>query len=235
MRAIRRIEDRFDLRSRPGLPMFGGDELRTLIEGATALTVNDYEFSLICEKTAGTRATGPRGRHDDRDPRRRVLAPVSRRQGAKRSRAVRSPRRSTRPLWRRLSGGLLYGLAEGWTGHRRRGSAASWVRSRSSPRPQNHAPDRAAIAAATRSLRAGALVGLDRLLTSAPIHTPRAACWRRHVRCADSRRTSASSRCAGSPNPPPPAMTNTRRPAGTATASPCRAARSRRRAGRAGH
>ena len=34
-----------------GLPMFDGAELRSLIEGATAVTVNDYECQLMCERT----------------------------------------------------------------------------------------------------------------------------------------------------------------------------------------
>jgi adenosine kinase len=34
-----------------GLPMFDGQELRELITSATALTVNDYEAKLICERT----------------------------------------------------------------------------------------------------------------------------------------------------------------------------------------
>jgi adenosine kinase len=37
-----------------GLPMFDGQELRELITSATALTVNDYEAKLICERTGWT-------------------------------------------------------------------------------------------------------------------------------------------------------------------------------------
>ena len=37
-----------------GLPMFDGEELRALISGATAVTVNDYEASLLCERTGWT-------------------------------------------------------------------------------------------------------------------------------------------------------------------------------------
>ena len=33
------------------MPMFSGDELRALLEGASALAVNDYECTLMCEKT----------------------------------------------------------------------------------------------------------------------------------------------------------------------------------------
>lgn len=34
-----------------GLPMFDGSELREMIEAATALSVNDYEAKLLCERT----------------------------------------------------------------------------------------------------------------------------------------------------------------------------------------
>jgi adenosine kinase len=33
------------------MPMFSGEELRALVEGASALAVNDYECRLMCEKT----------------------------------------------------------------------------------------------------------------------------------------------------------------------------------------
>ena len=39
-----------------GLPMFDGAELRTLIDGACAVTVNDYESSLLCERTGWSEA-----------------------------------------------------------------------------------------------------------------------------------------------------------------------------------
>ncbi|MEM7404125.1 MAG: carbohydrate kinase family protein [Pseudomonadota bacterium] len=39
-----------------GLPLFDGDELRVFIEQATWLTVNDYEWSMIQEKTGWTTA-----------------------------------------------------------------------------------------------------------------------------------------------------------------------------------
>ncbi|MEN9316105.1 MAG: hypothetical protein RIS35_2498 [Pseudomonadota bacterium] len=39
-----------------GLPMFDGEELRGLIDGATAVTVNDYEGSMLCERTGWSEA-----------------------------------------------------------------------------------------------------------------------------------------------------------------------------------
>ena len=39
-----------------GLPMFGGDDLRAFIEQATWVTVNDYEWSLMAERTGWSEA-----------------------------------------------------------------------------------------------------------------------------------------------------------------------------------
>jgi adenosine kinase len=39
-----------------GLPMFDGSELRSLIETATAVTVNDYESRMLCERTGWSEA-----------------------------------------------------------------------------------------------------------------------------------------------------------------------------------
>lgn len=39
-----------------GLPMFGGDELRTFIDQATWVTVNDYEGKMLCDRTGWTPA-----------------------------------------------------------------------------------------------------------------------------------------------------------------------------------
>lgn len=39
-----------------GLPMFDGEELRAMIDGAAAVTVNDYESSLLCERTGWSEA-----------------------------------------------------------------------------------------------------------------------------------------------------------------------------------
>ncbi|MDO5055861.1 MAG: carbohydrate kinase family protein [Lautropia sp.] len=38
------------------LPIFNGDELKTLVHAASALTVNDYEFGLLMQKTGWTEA-----------------------------------------------------------------------------------------------------------------------------------------------------------------------------------
>lgn len=39
-----------------GLPMFDGSELRDLIDSATAVTVNDYEARMLCERTGWSEA-----------------------------------------------------------------------------------------------------------------------------------------------------------------------------------
>ena len=48
-----------------GLPMFSGQELRTFIEQATWVAVNDYEWGLLEQKTGllRRRSGGPGRRH----------------------------------------------------------------------------------------------------------------------------------------------------------------------------
>lgn len=133
-----------------GLPMFGGDELRQLVTAATALTVNDYEFSLICEKTgwseselaraAGTMIVtrGAEGSHLYREGKEReTIAAVS----------IKNPLDPT-GCGDAYRGGLLHGLAEGWDWSRaaRLGSVMGAIKIESQG-PQNHTPDRATIAA----------------------------------------------------------------------------------------
>ena len=132
-----------------GLPMFSGDELKILVEAATAVTVNDYEFSLICEKTGWTEAQlaracgtlivtrGADGSHLYRaDEQRQVIeaAPIGK--------AI-----DPTGCGDAYRGGLLYGLAEGWDWPRsaRLGSVMGAIKIESQG-PQNHAPDRATIA-----------------------------------------------------------------------------------------
>jgi adenosine kinase len=40
-----------------GMPLFSGDELMEMIEGASVVTVNDYEAQLLCERTGLTEET----------------------------------------------------------------------------------------------------------------------------------------------------------------------------------
>jgi len=132
-----------------GLPMFSGDELKMLVGGATALTVNDYEFGLICEKTGWSEAElaeaagimivtrGADGSHLYRRGKQRetiAAAPIGK--------AV-----DPTGCGDAYRGGLLYGLAEGWDWSQaaRLGSVMGAIKIESQG-PQNHAPDRAVIA-----------------------------------------------------------------------------------------
>jgi len=132
-----------------GLPMFSGDELKALVESATALTVNDYEFGLICEKTgwseaelaraAGTMIVtrGPEGSHLYRKGADREIIEAAR---------VEAPIDPT-GCGDAYRAGLLYGLAEGWEWSQsaRLGSVMGAVKIESQG-PQNHKPDRGIIA-----------------------------------------------------------------------------------------
>lgn len=133
-----------------GLPMFSGEELRALIHSATALTVNDYEFSLVCDKTgwgeaelahaAGTLIVtrGAEGSHLYRQDKERETI-----KAAPAGTAI-----DPTGCGDAYRGGLLYGLAEGWDWSRcaMLGSVMGAIKIESQG-PQNHAPDRAAIAA----------------------------------------------------------------------------------------
>ena len=132
-----------------GLPMFSGDELKTLVAAATAVTVNDYECGLICEKTGWSEAQladaagimivtrGAEGSHLYRagKPREAIAAVAV-------SKAV-----DPTGCGDAYRGGLLYGLAEGWDWLQaaRLGSVMGAIKIESQG-PQNHAPDRATIA-----------------------------------------------------------------------------------------
>ncbi len=39
-----------------GMPLFNGDELKAIVKQATALTLNDYEFGMLCNKTGWSEA-----------------------------------------------------------------------------------------------------------------------------------------------------------------------------------
>lgn len=98
-----------------GLPMFDGDELRNLIGSATAVAVNDYEASLLSEKT---------GWRDDEIAARVQALIVTR--GAAGSQVWTDGHCTTvaaAPISQAVDptgcgdayrGGLLYGLAQGW-------------------------------------------------------------------------------------------------------------------------
>ena len=112
-----------------GLPLFSGDELTEMIEGAAVVTVNDYEAQLLCERT---------GLSEDAIARRvealvvtlggegRVSAPAARRLAI-------PPVKPTELVDPTGCGdayraGLLCGMVHGWDGRRAGVSHRSWAR-----------------------------------------------------------------------------------------------------------
>ncbi len=132
-----------------GLPMFDGEELKTLVEAATALTVNDYEFSLICEKTGWSEAALARAAG--------VMIVTRGGDGSHLYRAGKDREViAAAPIGKAVDptgcgdayrGGLLYGLAQGWDWPQaaKLGSVMGAIKIESQG-PQNYAPDRDAIA-----------------------------------------------------------------------------------------
>ena len=132
-----------------GLPMFDGEELRRLIDMASALTVNDYEARLLCERTGWT----------EREIAARVRALIVTR-GAEGSTLFEGGgEHAIAPV--AISGavdptgcgdayraGLLYGLSQGWSwlDAARLGSVLGAIKIEC-PGAQNHALDRAAVGA----------------------------------------------------------------------------------------
>ena len=131
-----------------GLPMFDGAELRALIDQASALTVNDYEARLLCERTGWSEA----------DIAARVRALIVTR-GAEGSVLYEgSARQSIAPVaigqavdptgcGDAYRAGLLYGLSLGWTwlDAARLGSVLGAIKIER-PGAQNHRIDRAEVA-----------------------------------------------------------------------------------------
>jgi adenosine kinase len=130
------------------LPMFSGDELRTLLEGATALAVNDYECRLMVEKTGLSEA--------------RLAASVEAMiitRGGEGSVLHQAGTTQTIPPARitdavdptgcgdAYRGGLLFGLARGldWAASARLGSVMGAIKIEH-PGPQNHRVDPESVA-----------------------------------------------------------------------------------------
>ncbi len=134
-----------------GLPMFSGDELRALIRfghGADGERLR-IQPDLRQDRLERSR-TGARGRHADRHPG-RAKALTCTAQGKERETIKAAPVGTAidpTGCGDAYRGGLLYGLAEGWDWSRcaMLGSVMGAIKIESQG-PQNHAPDRAAIAA----------------------------------------------------------------------------------------
>lgn len=131
------------------LPILGGDELKKMIGQATALTVNDYEFGMVCNKTGWTEAEvvaaagtmivtlGGDGSKLHHNGQVEQIAPV------KISGTV-----DPTGCGDAYRAGLLYGLASGWDWKKsaQLGSVMGAIKIES-PGPQNHKPSRTDIAA----------------------------------------------------------------------------------------
>ena len=131
-----------------GLPMFDGEELRKLIGMASAVAVNDYEGSLLCERTGLSEqqiaaqldalivTRGAQGAH--------VWSG-----GACVSVAAAPVSKTVDPTGcgDAFRGGLLYGIAQGWdwVQSARLGSVLGAMKIECQG-PQNHAVERAAVA-----------------------------------------------------------------------------------------
>ncbi len=136
------------------LPMFSGEELISLLKGATALAVNDYESQLMVEKTGRSEAELAGN----------VQAMIITR-GAQGSILLHNGRReeiASVPIASAVDptgcgdayrGGLLYGLAcdLGWSAAARLGSVMGALKIEQHG-PQNHAIDRDSVAARYRAV-----------------------------------------------------------------------------------
>lgn len=134
------------------LPLFSGDELRALIEGANALAVNAYECHLVAEKTGLS--------EDQLAARVDTMIVTHGGQGSVLRRGGHSENISAVPITRAVDptgcgdayrGGLLYGLASGldWSVSVRLGSVMGAIKIEQEG-PQNHRVDRAEVAARYR-------------------------------------------------------------------------------------
>jgi adenosine kinase len=131
------------------LPMFSGEELTSLVMGATALAVNDYECQLMLEKTGRTEADlaasvqamivtrGAQGSILMQQGRREEIAPVP----------IASAVDPT-GCGDAYRGGLLYALASdlGWSVAARLGSVMGAIKIEQHG-PQNHSIDQDSVAA----------------------------------------------------------------------------------------
>ena len=131
-----------------GLPMFDGSELRDLIESATAVTVNDYEARMLCERTGWNEAKVA--------SRVQALIVTLGAEGSMLWSAAGSeailPCRTSEAIdptgcGDAFRGGLLYGIAQGWAWSQaaRLGSVLGAVKIEHQG-AQNHAFDREEIA-----------------------------------------------------------------------------------------
>lgn len=134
------------------LPMFSGDELHTLLGGAHALAVNDYECQLMSEKTGLSEA--------QLAARVKAMIVTKGGEGSVLHQGGATETIASVPISGAVDptgcgdayrGGLLYALAAGlgWSVAARLGSVMGAIKIEQ-PGPQNHRVDRAAVAARYR-------------------------------------------------------------------------------------
>ncbi len=131
-----------------GLPMFDGGELRGLLEGASALTVNDYESKMLADRT-GLTETQLAALVD-------VMIVTCGAEGSQLHRGGVVTHVAAAPIGKAVDptgcgdayrGGLLYGLSHGWDWLKsaRLGSVLGAMKIEHSG-PQNHGPTRDKVA-----------------------------------------------------------------------------------------
>jgi len=131
-----------------GLPMFDGAELRALIGSASAVAVNDYESSLLCDRT-GWREEEIAARLDALIVTRGAQGAQVWSGGSSTAIPAVAAQRTIDPTGcgDAFRGGLLYGIAQGWdwVESARLGSVMGAMKIECQG-PQNHVVDRDAVA-----------------------------------------------------------------------------------------
>ena len=131
-----------------GMPLFNGDELKAIVKQATALTLNDYEFGMLCNKTGWTEAEAAEAAG--------TMIVTLGGDGSRLYQAGQIETIKPTPISQAVDptgcgdayrAGLLYGLSQGWDWGKsaRMGSIMGAIKIEAAG-PQNHHPSRDDIA-----------------------------------------------------------------------------------------
>ena len=131
-----------------GMPLFNGDELKAIVKQATALTLNDYEFGMLCNKTGWTEAEAAEAAG--------TMIVTLGGDGSRLYQAGQIETIKPTPISQAVDptgcgdayrAGLLYGLSQGWEWGKsaRMGSIMGAIKIEAAG-PQNHRPSRDDIA-----------------------------------------------------------------------------------------
>ena len=131
-----------------GMPLFNGDELKAIVKQATALTLNDYEFGMLCNKTGWTEAEAAEAAG--------TMIVTLGGDGSRLYQAGQIETIKPTPISQAVDptgcgdayrAGLLYGLSQGWDWGKsaRMGSIMGAIKIEAAG-PQNHRPSRDDIA-----------------------------------------------------------------------------------------